>query len=123
MRTRRFSWHKLSFGKVRDLDAVEMHDCVRSINRYVHRVPFANRFDRACQCFCKRVKHAGARIVVGPVTNFDLVTSVDWHPRFGGLLRDADKDPRVRLLCGELEDYPNRSVSNLLSGVPKYAHS
>src|SRR5713101_5042496 len=123
MRAPRFSWHGLSFCEVRDLDAVEMHDCARSINCYVHRVPFAKRFDRSRQCFCKCVKHAGARIVVGPVANFDLITSVDWHPRLGRLVRYANKDPGVGFLRGEFEDNANGGMLNLFSSVPKHAHS
>src|SRR5258708_7585505 len=73
--------HRLSLGKVRDLYTVEINDGARSIDRDVHRVPFPDWLDWARQRFCKCVKHSCARVVVGPVANFDLVTSVDRHPR------------------------------------------
>src|ERR1700730_2464815 len=73
-----------------------------SIKGYIHRVPFADWFDRPCQCFCKGVKHPCARIVVGPVAYFNLATAVDWHPGFGRLLRYADENSRIRFLRGEL---------------------
>src|SRR5256885_4088290 len=101
MGARKFRRYSLSFCKVRYLDGIEVHDCARSINCDVHRVPFADRFNRARQSFCKCVEHAGARIVVGPVANLNLVTAVDWHPRFGRLLRYANKDPGVRFSRGE----------------------
>ena len=95
MRARRFRWHGLSLREVRHLHAIEVHDAVRPINRYIHRVPFANRLDRTRQCLCKCLEHARARVVVGPVAYFNLVSSVDWHPRFSRFFRYADKDPGV----------------------------
>jgi hypothetical protein len=77
MSTRRFRRLCLSLSEVRDSYGVEVHDCLRSINGGVHRVPFADWFDRARQSFCKCVEHTRARIVVGPVADFDLIASVD----------------------------------------------
>src|ERR1700675_141433 len=123
MRTSRFWWHGLSFGKVGDLHPVEVNDCVRSIDGNVHRVPFADRLDRARQSFRKCVEHTGARIVVGPVPNLDLIASVDWHPRLGSFLRYANKDPRVGLLRSQFEHHSDCGMRNLFSRVPKHAHS
>src|SRR2546421_438931 len=66
MGARKFRRYSLSFCKVRYLDGIDVHDCARSINCDVHRVPFADRFNRARQSFCKCVEHACARIVVWP---------------------------------------------------------
>src|SRR5215831_17650476 len=85
----------LSFGKIRDFHTVQMYDDVRTIHRYLHRVPFAERSDWTRQGFCECVEHAGAGVIVGPVADLDFITAVNWHPWFGGFLRNPDKDPRI----------------------------
>src|SRR6476646_8544959 len=117
-----FWWNCLTLGEVCDLYSVEVNHSMRPIDGDLERIPLAAGLERTCQSLGKRVEHAGTRVVVGPVADFNFVTAVDRHPGFRRLFRYANEDPRVCLLSGQFKDHAEFGMPNLFSGIPKHPH-
>jgi hypothetical protein len=73
-----FWWNRLAFGEICDFDSVEVDNCMGPIDRDLERIPFTVGFERTCQRLGKGVEHAGTRVVVGPVADFNFVAAVQW---------------------------------------------
>ena len=56
--SRRLRRDGLSLHEIRDFRPIQVYDRARPIDCYFHRVPFADRPNRARHGFCERVEHA-----------------------------------------------------------------
>ena len=94
-----------------------------SVDGDVHSVPLAHGLDGTRERFCKRVENSGAGIVVGPITDFHFIATIDGHPWFGGFFGNADKNAGVCLLGCQFEDDADCSFADFFAIEPQHSHA